>query len=196
MNIFDTNTIIVKENLRFLKFGNVFEFFDEQGVKLGEAKEEKIGFWRKLFKLTNLKTLLPFDITIYGAQGEKLLSISRPFSIWLSEVVVSGSQGEKLGYYKQRFRIFKPKFELRDNTNQIVGSIVGDFVAWNFTIKSKDGQELGIINKKFAGIAKEMFTTADNYMVSFNDMIMTSEHKKLLVGLAVIIDMVFKEYGG
>ncbi len=66
-----------------------------------------------------------------------------------------------------------------------------------FLVKERvdaSGDELGVITKKWAGMAKEFFTTADNDMISMSDHPAAANISSALVlaaGLA--IDIVFKE---
>ena len=53
--------------------------------------------------------------------------------------------------------------------------------------------EIGMITKKWAGIAKEMFTTADKYNVQLTSTNLTREHKIAILASAITIDMVLKE---
>ncbi|MFO0864601.1 MAG: phospholipid scramblase-related protein [Gemmataceae bacterium] len=55
-------------------------------------------------------------------------------------------------------------------------------------------RELGIVTKKWAGLAKEMFTSADNYIVSIHDDLSDQTTlKRLLLAAALAIDVVYKE---
>ena len=195
-SIFKENEIFVKEKVRILKYGNVFGFFNLTNHKLGEAREEEITLVKKIFKLTKLKTMLPFTISLYDSNNQKLVTLKRPFTWFLSEIVISDPQGNKIGKYKQKFKLLKPTFTLFDKDDNEFAKIQGNFIAWKFTITSTDGKNLGTINKKFAGLGKELFTTADNYLVKLHATSITPEQRKILTSVACIIDMVFKEYSG
>ena len=70
----------------------------------------------------------------------------------------------------------------------------GDWKGWNFKFISQDGRELGTVTKKWAGIGRELFTSADNYMIALND---TGDGQAaasaLLLAAGLAIDIVFKE---
>jgi uncharacterized protein YxjI len=54
--------------------------------------------------------------------------------------------------------------------------------------------ELAHVSKKWAGLGKELFTTADNYMLSINDSVKKEDNVRILIMAAVMcIDMVLKE---
>jgi uncharacterized protein YxjI len=50
-----------------------------------------------------------------------------------------------------------------------------------------------LINKKWAGIAKELFTSADKYYVSIVPQYAEDQNKMNIVITAITIDMVLKE---
>ena len=54
--------------------------------------------------------------------------------------------------------------------------------------------EYAHVSKKWAGLGKEMFTSADNYMLKINDQVAKDDPVRLLILAAVMcIDMVLKE---
>jgi uncharacterized protein YxjI len=58
----------------------------------------------------------------------------------------------------------------------------------------KGDTEVGLVTKKWAGIGKEMFTSADNYILEIKDKVEKDSPLRLLILAAVIcIDMVIKE---
>jgi len=70
--------------------------------------------------------------------------------------------------------------------------VQGNWVGWTFKFLDRDQNEIGTITKKWAGVGKEMFTSADNYMIALNDE--PSPAKAILMlaaGLAV--DIIYKE---
>ena len=60
-----------------------------------------------------------------------------------------------------------------------------------------DGIELGQVTKKWAGIGNELFTSADNYIVSIDDRLADQPvARTLLLAAALAIDIVYKEAKG
>jgi uncharacterized protein YxjI len=51
-----------------------------------------------------------------------------------------------------------------------------------------------MVSKKWAGLGKELFTTADNYMLAIDDSMGADDSRRILIVAAVMcIDMVLKE---
>ncbi|MDR0405808.1 MAG: hypothetical protein LBH54_03315, partial [Clostridiales bacterium] len=75
-------------------------------------------------------------------------------------------------------------------------TIAGDWRGWNFTVTAADGAAIGTINKKWAGAMKELFTTADKYIVTIDSSVTDKTRRTALVAAATTIDMVLKEIRG
>jgi len=56
----------------------------------------------------------------------------------------------------------------------------------------KAENEIGTITKKWAGIGKELFTSADNYIIALNDEPAPAK-AMLLLAAGLAVDTVFKE---
>ena len=72
-----------------------------------------------------------------------------------------------------------------------IAVVKGDWKGWNFRFLSGD-TELGLVTKQWAGLGKELFTTADNYMISINGT-PNVEINTLLLAAGLAIDTVLKE---
>ena len=69
----------------------------------------------------------------------------------------------------------------------------GKWTGWDYKFL-KEGKELGFVTKKWAGLGKELFTTADNYILQINDTVAKDDPIRAFILAAVIcIDMVLKE---
>ncbi|MGZ4772601.1 MAG: phospholipid scramblase-related protein, partial [Ilumatobacteraceae bacterium] len=64
--------------------------------------------------------------------------------------------------------------------------------AWNFRIEDHTGTEVARITKTFEGIAKTMFTTADNYVVQIHTQI-PQPLNSLVVAAALSVDTALKQ---
>ena len=58
----------------------------------------------------------------------------------------------------------------------------------------KDETELAHVAKQWAGLGKELFTSADNYMLEINQAVPKDNPvRMLIIGAVLCIDMVLKE---
>jgi uncharacterized protein YxjI len=75
--------------------------------------------------------------------------------------------------------------------------VKGDWKGWNFKFLTSAGREIGTVTKKWAGLGKELFTSADNYVISISDPSMAGPAASaLLLAAGIAIDIVFKESKG
>lgn len=80
-----------------------------------------------------------------------------------------------------------------DKNQKPICTLQGDWIGWDFKFINGTN-ELGFVNKKWAGIGKEFFTSADNYVLSINENIAPdSVERQLIFAAVMVIDMVLKE---
>tara|TARA_Y100000310_G_scaffold236686_1_gene239914 strand:- start:1154 stop:1741 length:588 start_codon:yes stop_codon:yes gene_type:complete len=190
-HILNHNEIFVKEQVRAFKFGNVYDYFDKNKNRLGQAREENITGFRKLVKMTSMKWLLPFDFSLYDAEDKKVVTLSKR-SLFVPKIKIIDENGEMIGKFISPFTFLKPKIDVYDANGEKFAQVKGNLVGWTFKIM-KDDEQIGQVTKKFAGLAKEYFTTADNYLFQYEDKKYTENQKKILCALPGCIDMLFKE---
>jgi hypothetical protein len=192
-NKFTDSAYLVTEDTGLMRAGNSYNVMDSKGVKIGTLHEEIPGFFKKLLKFTPLKTLLSFRIKFFDDEDKIILVLQRPFTLFLSNINIFSDDGKRLGYFKQKFKLWSGKFDVFDDSNKFIASIKGDWRDWNFKIVDDKKKKIGEINKKWAGLVKEILTTDDTYLIKIDDTLPVDE-KILIVSSAIIIDMVLKEY--
>jgi len=192
-NKFTDSAFLVTEKTGLMRAGNSYGVTDSTGAKIGLLLEEIPGFAKKMLKFTPLKTLLAFQIKFYDDENKLILTLSRPFTLFLSKVNIISADGKRLGFFKQKFKLWSGKFDVFDDKNRFVASIKGDWRDWNFKIIDDKKNKIGEINKKWAGLVKEILTTDDTYLIKVDEQL-PIEEKILIVSSAIVIDMVLKEY--
>ena len=100
--------------------------------------------------------------------------------------------GRKIGVFKQKFFSFGGRFEVHDHQDKHLCTLQGKWTGWDFKF-NKDNKELANVSKKWAGLGKEFFTSADNYVINITDVAEGSKLRPLLIAAVMCIDMVFKE---
>ena len=189
---FESNEYFIDEKVQFLKFHNEYKVYDPMGLQVGMVKQHVPG-WHKFLRLLIKKAILPFTLYVTDTNGVLLASIHRGWTFWLSKIIIMDGNGAVNGLIKQKFRFLKPRFQIFDSADHQIAEINGDWKAWNFTITDDNGNEIGYINKKWGGIAKEFFTSADKYHVSIVPHYAEDKNKMNIVVTAITIDMVLKE---
>lgn len=191
--LLEKNSFFVKEHVEILKLAGTYDILDpETSQQLALAKEEPSG-WVKLLKLFMNKLFLPTKVSVYE-DNNLVFYIQKPFTFIRSKVSIFKSSGEYLGYFKSKILTIGGGFYVFDASERQVAEIKGNWVGWDFRLIGADGQEIGTVNKKWAGAVKEIFTSADNYLISLNEgSPQTPEAKMLLIAAGLAIDIIYKE---
>jgi len=183
----------IREHAGVLKLTDTYDILDPDSQhQIGVAKDEP-ATWAKYLRLVVNKQFLPTTINIYE-RDQLVLAIHKPVSFLRSKVTVTKSDGTSLGYFQGKVFSIGGGFWVFDSSDQQVAEIKGDWKGWNFRFLTRDQSEIGTITKKWAGLGKELFTSADNYVIVLNDQHRFRAHDTLLLLAAgIAIDVVFKE---
>lgn len=193
---FDTDTFLVREHVGMFKLHEAYDILTPDGQTMGTAIE-RVSTMRQILKLILDKNMLPFTVEIMDANQRVLVTIRRPFTIFRSVVTVSDESGAQIGHFRQRLLSLGGAFDVFDAANQPLATLKGDWKGWNFKFTDADGVELGQVTRKWGGLAKELFTSADNYVVHIErERIADVRHVQVMLAAALCIDMVLKETGG
>ncbi|WP_300567625.1 phospholipid scramblase-related protein [Flavobacterium sp.] len=192
--LLNKNLYLVKEKVGMFKASNSYDIFDpETNAHLMTSIEPNLGFFTKMFRFTKYKKHTPFNVSVSETNGRKVVSLKRGVSIFRSDVEVFDHKDQTIGFLKQKFWSFGGKFEIVDKHQKSVCTLEGKWTGWDFKFTNQDN-ELAIVTKKWAGLGKELFTSADNYVLQINDSIPQDDSRRQLIFASVMcIDMVLKE---
>ena len=192
--LLNRNLFLVKEHVALFKAANNFDIHDAQtGEIILECREDKLGALTKFLRFTDYKRMTPFRLEIRKPDGTVLISVTRGVSIFLSKVDVLDQSGIRIGGFQQKLFSIGGKFDVLDASDAPVCTLKGKWTGWNFRFE-RDGVELAQVAKKWAGIGKELFTSADNYVLSISESVHRDDPARPLILAAVMcIDMVLKE---
>ena len=188
------NNFFVKELVGMFKAANSYDIFDpESNQKIIECREPNLGFFTKLFRFTDYKRMTPFHVEVRTPDGSNILSVKRAFSILHSSVQVFDEDDKLVGTFKKKLFSIGGKFDVLDTQDKVICTLQGKWTSWDFRFLQGE-KELANVTKKWTAIGKELFTSADNYMLIINDSVSATDPARILIMAAVIcIDMVMKE---
>jgi len=192
--VLEKNLFLVKEHVGLFKAANNFDIHDpESGEVVLECREEKLGFLTRILRFTDYKRMTPFNLEVRVPGGPTLIRVRRGVSFFLSKVQVFDRENALLGGFKQKFFSVGGSFNVLDAQDKVVCSLKGKWTGWDF--RFMDGSiELAHVTKKWAGLGKELFTSADNYVLQISDKVPPQNPVRSLIVAAVLcIDMVLKE---
>ena len=194
-SILEKNLYLFKEHVGFLKAHNNYDIYDPENKEMIlHCREKNLNILYKIIRIfkRDFKRMTPFEIEVRGLSGKKILKVKKGFSWFLSKIQVFDENDNLVGIFKQRLS-FRANFDMLDKRENLVCKLKGNLIGWNFKFMKGD-TEVGLVTKKWAGIGKEMFTSADNYILEIKDKVEKDSLLRLLILAAVIcIDMVVKE---
>lgn len=193
-NTLGQNLYLIKEHVGMFKAANNYDIYDPETQQIiMNCREEKLGFFTKLLRFTDYKRMTPFHVEIKTPTGEKVLTVKRGISIFLSSVEVFDENEKLIGKFKQQFFSIGGKFKVLDAKENHLCTLKGKWTSWDFKFV-KDDIEMAHVSKKWAGLGKELFTSADNYVLKIDEKIPADNTIRILIMAAVMcIDMVLKE---
>jgi uncharacterized protein YxjI len=190
-------TYFIREHVGFMKLSDTYDILDPQSQEQIGIAKEKPGALIHILRLLVNKQLLPTKVFVYAGgnhedESQLQFSIQRGFSIFRSKVHVCDARGSQIGWLRSKAFSFGGGFYVFDTAGNEIAQVKGDWKGWNFRFLDKSENEIGTITKKWAGIGKELFTSADNYILSLNQN-PTPEQATLLLAAGLAVDTIYKE---
>lgn len=171
---------------------NRYQVLGPDGAPFLLAGESDEGFGAWLLRGL-LKNKRPFTIEVKTPAGDTMMRLVRPWRWFLSRLDVVGAGGEALGAIQQRFRVFSRRYDILSPGGSALASLEGPFFRpWTFFVR-RGGVDVGKIQKKWSGLGKELFTTADNFGVEFSPTLAEPEVRRLVLAATFLIDFVHFE---
>jgi uncharacterized protein YxjI len=194
-SILSKNIFFIKEHVKMFKAANSFDILDPETKQIVmECREEDLGFFTKMLRFTDFKRMTPFNMVIKSNLGEKMVTVRRGVSIFLSDVDVLDENDLLIGRFKQKLFSIGGKFQVLDASDRPLCMLKGKWTSWDFKFVSNDGKEFATVTKKWSGLGKELFTTADSYILQISSEVPAeSPLRKLILSAVMCIDLVLKE---
>ncbi len=185
--------LVVNQKAKLIELTQEFAVYDQQGQQLGWVVQVGQSTLRKALRfVSSVDQFLTTRFEVRDMQGAVLMQLTRPAKIMKSTVIVSTSDGREIGKIRQENMIGKIRFAFEVDGQQIGGINAENWRAWNFNITDAAGQEVARITKTWEGLAKTMFTTADNYVVQIHHQL-PEPLRSLVVASALTVDTALKQ---
>jgi uncharacterized protein YxjI len=164
-SLYDQPVLVVSQKTKLIELTNEYAVHDGQGQQIGAVVQVGQSAVKKAVRLfSNLDQFLTHRLEVRDARGPVLV-LTRPAKIVRSRIVVERPDGVPLGEIVQANVFGRIRFDLVAG-GQVVGAIQAEnWRAWDFAVLDAAGTEVARITKKWEGLARTMFTTADRYVV-------------------------------
>lgn len=149
-----------------------------------------------------------FNMKVYDIYQNEVMHMRRPaacssccFPCCLQSMDISAPPGNHIGRVEQTWSILYPNFLVKNANGDTVLRIKGPFCTYSlcgdveFKIFTLEGEEIGRISKQWSGLARELFTDADFFGISF-PMDLDVNMKAVMLGACFLIDAMFFEKAG
>ncbi|MCA8833380.1 phospholipid scramblase-related protein [Hymenobacter pini] len=188
-------TYFIREHAGVFKLKDTYDILDpETQEQIGYATEATPS-WAIWLRLLVKKHMLPVTIAVREQpEAAPLIRIERGWTFWRSKVNIIDANDQRIGYFKSKLLSFNGGFYVFNTQDEQIAEVKGSWKSWDFKFVAASGQEIGMVTKKWAGLGRELFTNADNYLISINDMgEQQAASNALLLAAGLAIDTVFHE---
>ena len=185
--------LVVNQKAKLIELTQEFAVYDQQGKQLGWVVQVGQSTLRKALRfVSSVDQFLTTRYEVRDMQGAVVMQLTRPAKIMKSTVIVSTASGQEIGRIRQENMIGKIHFAFEVNGQRIGAINAENWRAWNFKVSDASGQEIARITKTWEGLAKTMFTTADNYVVQIHHQL-PEPLRSLVVASALTVDTALKQ---
>jgi len=191
--LFNQQVLVVNQKAKLIELTNEYSVFDQQGNTVGSvAQVGQSGLRKALRFVSSVDQYLTHRLEIRDAYGQPQLLLTRPAKFIKSRVVVQRPDGQPVGEIVQQNAIGKINFAVMADGQQIGAIKAENWRAWNFAVVDHNDAEIARITKTWEGLAKTMFTTADNYVLQIHYQL-PEPLLSLVVATALTVDTALKQ---
>jgi uncharacterized protein YxjI len=191
--IFTEPVLVVNQKAKLIEVNNEYAIYDSNGRQLGAVRQVGQSMLKKAARvLTSYDQFMTHKLQVVDMSGTVLLAVTRPAKVFKSRIQINDAVGREVGQVVQQNVIGKIRFSLEAG-GETIGSINAEnWRAWNFSIRDQSDTEVARITKTWEGLAKTMFTTADNYVVQIHRPL-DEPLRTLVVASALSVDTALKQ---
>jgi Scramblase/Protein of unknown function (DUF2510) len=191
--LFTEPVLVVNQKAKLIEVTNEYKVMDQGGREIGSVVEVGQSVLKKILRfVSSLDQYMTHKLEIRDAYGQPQLLLTRPAKIFKSKVIVTRPDGSPVGEIVQQNMIGKINFAMNADGRQVGAIKAENWRAWNFAVVDHDGNEVARITKTWEGLAKTMFTTADNYVLQIHYQL-PEPLLSLVVATALTVDTALKQ---
>jgi len=193
--VLERQQYLIKEHVTVIKTTDTYDILDpETQEPIGQAKEVVNVLVAGLRWLID-RGWMPTRIEVRDKDNELQFYLRRGWYLFRARIEVYDVNDELIGYFRSKIWTLAGAFQvfLKDDTlfAQVKG---GKQWFFDYHLTTPDNIEVGKVTKKWRGVMKEIFTSADAFLVTVNEKFAEQRMAKiLLLAAAVAVDMIFKE---
>ncbi|MEU5772777.1 phospholipid scramblase-related protein [Streptomyces venezuelae] len=191
--LFTEPVLVVNQKAKLIELTNEYSVMDQSGNTLGSVVQVGQSTLKKVARfVSSVDQFMTHKLEIRDAYGQPQMLLTRPRKFMKSRVIVERADGQPVGEIVQQNMIGKINFAMMVNGQQVGAIKAENWRAWNFSIVDHADNEVARITKTWEGLAKTMFTTADNYVLQIHYQL-PEPLLSLVVATALTVDTALKQ---
>lgn len=191
--LFTEPILVVNQKAKIIEVNNEYAISDQHGNQIGAVRQVGQSTAKKVMRvLTSMDQFLTHKLQVVDARGVVQLQLTRPAKVMKSRIIVQDGAGTEIGQIVQENVMGKIRFGLMAGPQKIGSINAENWRAWNFSIRDGSETEVAKITKTYGGLARSVFTQADNYVVQVHRPLVGTL-QALVVAAAVSVDTALKQ---
>ncbi|MET0820689.1 MAG: phospholipid scramblase-related protein [Aeromicrobium sp.] len=172
--------LVVNQKGKLLELRAEYAIFDRNGLQLAAVQGKRMSS----------------RIQVVDMAGRSLLDLRREATLISSKTIVTGEDGAKIGRIvpSRNLNQVDRHFKLEDDDNKMIGSVYAEDRRRHrdFNVQDRSGSVVARITKTRAGLATELLTKGDNYVMEFPGHL-TGPLRMLSIATALVVDRSFHQ---
>ncbi|MFC4784021.1 phospholipid scramblase-related protein [Nocardioides sp. MAHUQ-72] len=172
--------LVINQKGKLVELRAEYAIYDRNGLQLAAVRGKRMSS----------------RMQVVDMAGRSLLDLRREATILSSKVLVTADDGAKVGRIvpSKNLNQIDRSFKLEDARNKRIGAVYAEDSGRHrdFNVQDTGGTVVARIIKTRAGLAKELFTKGDNYVVEFPGHL-AGPLRLLSIATALVIDTSFHQ---
>ena len=178
--ILNEPVLVINQKGKLVELRAEYAIYDQNGRQLAAVRGKR----------------MTSRMQVVDMNGRPLLELRREASLLRSKVTIAGASGVKIGRIVPSMNLnqIDRDFKLEGVDNQPIGAVYAEDRQRHreFNVQDATGTVVAHISKTRAGLAKELFTKGDNYVVNFPSSL-ADPLRSLSIAVALVIDTTFHQ---
>ena len=190
--LLDRDDIVVRQRRKLFELVNQFDLLDlanqpaGSGVQVGQSP---LALVARVF--SDLDVALPLTLEVCEPDGTPVLVLHKPW--FRMAVAVRRPDGTAVGVVRKELRLGRARLALEDPAGVPLGMAQAEnWRAKDFSVRNEAGLEVGRVAKQWRGLATELLTDADTYVVHVSPAAQGAL-RSLMLASCLVVDSVMKQ---
>jgi uncharacterized protein YxjI len=172
--------LVINQRGKLVELRAEYAIYNQHGLQLAAVRGKRVSS----------------RMEVVDMNGRVFMEMRREASLVSSKVNVTGTHGAKIGRLVPSMHVNHPDraFKVEGFDNQQIGAVLKEHRTSRreFNVQDANGSVVAQISKTYAGVAKEMFTKGDNYVLTFPRPVQ-EPLRSLSIAATLLVDSTFHQ---